>query len=42
VLPQDAAIGVEVPMDGSTPAGLHAQRIFDATRRLFDDCRRLE
>ena len=41
-LPQDAAIGVEVPMDGSTPAELHAQRIFDATRQLFDDCRRLE
>jgi sugar phosphate isomerase/epimerase len=42
VLPQDAAIGVEVPMDGSASAELHAQRIFDATRQLFDYCRRLQ
>ena len=29
-------------MGGSTPAKLHALRIVDATRQLFDDCRRLE
>lgn len=38
-LPQDTAIGVEVPMDARIPAELHARQIFDATRRLFDRCR---
>ena len=41
-LPQDSAIGVEVPMDGSIPTEMHAQRIFDATRQLFDQCRQLQ
>ena len=41
-MPQDTAIGVEVPMDGSIPAEMHAQRIFDATRQLFDQCRQLQ
>ena len=41
-LPQDTALGVEVPMDGSMPAELHARRIFDATRQLFDRCRQLQ
>ena len=41
-LPQDSAIGVEVPMDGSIPAALRVQRIFDVTRQLFAQCRRLE
>jgi sugar phosphate isomerase/epimerase len=41
-LPEHAAIGVEVPMDGTVPPEPHARRVFEATRKLFDDCRRLE
>ncbi len=40
-LPDHAAIGVEVPMDGTAPPDVHAQRVYDATQKLFDDGRRL-
>ena len=29
-------------MDGSAPAALRVQRIFEATRQLFAHCRQLE
>lgn len=39
-LPEHAAIGVEVPMDGTMPAEAHARRILDATRKLLEEHRR--
>jgi len=39
-LPDHAALSVEVPMGGDAPAELRARRIHEATRRLFERCRR--
>jgi sugar phosphate isomerase/epimerase len=41
-LPDDAALSVEVPMGGTAPPDLRAERIFSATQELLEDCMRLE
>jgi sugar phosphate isomerase/epimerase len=38
--PDDATIGVEVPMDGTMPPETHARRVFEATQKLLGDFRR--
>jgi sugar phosphate isomerase/epimerase len=41
-LPADTALSLEVPMEGAAPPELRARRIYDATQRLFEYCRRVE
>ena len=35
-LPDEVALGVEVPMDGTLPAEVHVRRVHEAARRLLD------